>query len=191
VLELIVLLGAALFLLALFAFWGLAHWGIELELPPAEVLPLTELVTLSGVSYRRAERLFDARDYRFLACQPRLQAAARELERDRRQIALRWLGLVRNDLCNLERFRRILLACGVVTDLKTEWLLLKNRVSFHVVYVLLSVWIRLFGLYVAPRAHTALLASLGRISTLLARMLARLSPTQLDEVKQLWAVAQS
>lgn len=189
--ELILLLAAGLLLVAFFVVWVLGQWGVEVELPPAEVAQLTELVALKGVSYRRAERLFDAGDYRFLACQPLLKTAARVLEHDRRQIALHWLGLVRNDLRQLERFRRMLLACGATTDLKTEWLLLKNRLSFHAFHFLFSVWIRLFGLYAAPRAHTTLLSSLGRISTLLARILTRLSPMQLAELKQLWTAAQN
>jgi len=191
VFELILFLAAGLLLAALFLFWVLGQWGAEFELPPAHVARLTELVPLTGVSYQRAERLFDARDYRFLAAQPPLAKAARQLEQDRRQIALQWLQLVREDYARLLRFRRILVACGAPTDTRTEWRLLRERLAFLVLYGVLTLWIRLFGLYAAPRAHTALLNSLGLISTLLARMLTRLSHTQLAEVKQLWAPAQT
>lgn len=189
-LELILLLGAGLFLAALFLFWILGQWGAEFELPPAQVAHLTELVPLMGVSYQRAERLFDSRDYRFLAAQPALERTARQLEQDRRRIALQWLQLVREDYARLLRFRRILVACGAPTDPGTEWRLLRERLAFLVLYGVLTLWIRLFGLYAAPRAHTALLASLRQVSTLLAALLSRLSPSQLADLKEIWAAQQ-
>lgn len=189
-LELTLLLAAGLFLALFFFIWALGQWGIGLELPPPEVAHLTELVRLPGASYERAERLFDARDYRFLIMHPNLQSAARELERERRQAALLWLGLVHQDFRRLERFRSALMACGVHSDRPTEWRLLKNRLAFEVVHRILTLWIQMFGLYAAPRAHTALLASLRQASTLLAALLGRLSPSQLADLKEIWAAQQ-
>lgn len=185
--ELIILLMAGVLLAALFLFWSFAQWGTGFELPPAQVAQLVELLPLSGVSYERAERLFDARDYRFLASQARLQEAARQLERDRRQIALRWLKLLREDFDKLERFRRVLVAHGGATDPPAEWKLVANTIAFHFTHRLLTAWIHLFGLYAAPRAHTVLLAAVRHVSTILAGVLARLSPNQLAQVKQFWA----
>jgi len=189
--ELILLLGVGLFLVGLFAFWAFAQWGVAVELPPSEVAHIAGFVPLRGASYRRAERLFDARDYRFLAAQPALKEATRRLERDRRRIALEWLRLVREDYGHLLRFRRVLLACGAPTDAQTEWRLLRERLAFVFVHAVLTQWIRLFGLYAAPRAHTALLASLRQVSTLLAVLLGRLSPSQLADLKEIWAAQQS
>lgn len=185
-LELILLLAGGLLLVALFFFLALGQWGIGLELPPAQVAQLTDLVPLSGVSYSRAERLFDARDYRFLLSQARLREAARQLERGRRQAALLWLGLLREDVGKLQSFRRTLEACGVKTDPRTEWGLLSCVLCFHSLHRLLTLWVSLFGLYAAPRAHTALLDLVRRVATLLAGLLTHLSPGEFAEVKQSW-----
>ena len=185
-LELVVLLILGLVFVALFLFWVLGLWGVEFEFPPSQVARLTELVPLAAASHTRAERLFDARDYRFLTSHPRLRQAAHQLERDRRQTALVWLKLVGEDFGRLQQFRRTLVAFGAKTDLRTEWRLLTHAVSFHALRHLLAFWIRFFGLYAAPRAHTALLASVRRLSTNLASVLAHLSPSQLRELKQTW-----
>lgn len=189
-LELILVLGVGLLFVGLFAFWALSYLGGTRELAPSQVTELTEFVSLRGVSYQRAERLFDGRDYHFLAAQPLFKDAARQLERDRRHIALEWLRLVREDYMQLLRFRRALLTCGAPTDAKTEWRLLRERLAFVAVHRILTLWIRCSGLYAAPRAHTALLTSLRQVSTVLSALVGRLSSDQLAELKQVWAAQQ-
>lgn len=190
-LELIILLAAGLLLVGLFVFWALSQWERGVELRPAQVAPLLELVPLLAASHERAERIFDARDYRFLVSQPHLRQTAQQFECHRRETALLWLRLVREDFERLQQFHRTLVRCGARMDARTEWSLLLSVVSFRLFYGLLTVWIRVFGLYAAPRAHTALLGSIRRVSSLLADVLARLSPGQLAEVKQFWPAPES
>lgn len=185
--ELFILLIATLLLAALFLFWALGQRGVGVEPPPAQVAHLVELVPLSGVSYKRAERIFDPGDYRFLAAQPALKEAARELERDRRRAALLWLKLMREDFDKLQQLHRLLVACGARTSPRAEWALLMNSVQFVLLRGLLALWIRVFGLYATPRAHTALVGSAREVSSHVACTLARLSAGQLAEVKEKWA----
>lgn len=186
-LELLLLLAAAVFLFVFFLLWAFRQWGTSIEAPPVHESQLTELVLLSGVSYPRVERLFDPADYNFLAGDPRLRDVARQFERDRRQAALLWLRLLQEDFEKLRRFHRALVAYGAKTDLRTESRLTVDAIFFQVVRPLLTTWIGLFGLYAIPRAHLALLVSVRQLSSLLATLVARLSPAQLAEIKQSWS----
>ena len=189
-LELIILLVVGFVLAAMFVWWAVQLWGRNYEVPPAQVGELLQLLSLSGVSYRHVEQLFDAGDYRYLE-RLRLSEVARQLNRDRRQAALLWLGLLREDFVKLQRFHRILLACGASANPRAEWTFLVNSLSFRLSYALLAVWIRVFGLYAAPRAHTALVRLAYEMSSQVACVLARLPPAQLAEVKQRWAFRES
>lgn len=185
-LELTILLIAGLILAVLFVSWALNLSAGRLEVPPTQVGELHGLVPLSGVSCQQVEHLFDAGDYRYLECL-RLHDVARQLERDRRQAALLWLRLLREDLEKLRRFRRLLMVCGAKTNVQMEWAVFVNSISFHILHRLLDTWIRLFGLYATPRVHLALVRPAREVSSQVACVLARLSPAQLVEVKQKWA----
>lgn len=185
-LELTILMIAGLILAALFVSWALNLSAGRLEVPPAQVGELQGLVPLSGISYGQVEQLFDASDYRYLE-RLRLHDAAQQLERDRRQAALLWLRLLREDFDRLQQFRRLLTACGERTNPRMEWALLVNSTTSRLLNRILDVWIRLFGLYATPRVHLALVRPAREVSCQVACALARLSPNQLVEVKQKWA----
>lgn len=185
-LELTILLVAGAILAALFVLWGIELGAGEFEVAPVQLEDLFQLIPLPGISYAQFEQLFDARDYRYLE-RLRLHDVARQLERDRRQAALLWLRLLREDLDKLQQFRRLLVVCGARTSVRAEWALLTSFLSFRVWHGLLGLWIHLFGLYAPLRVHTALAGSAYRIFSQVACALARLSPTQLAEVKDRWA----
>jgi len=186
VLELTILLIVGLVLALLFLLLVANLGGRVPETPPAPAEELLGLVPLPGISCPHLDRLFDSTDYEFLSRQ-QLPEVARQLDRDRRQAALLWLGLLRQDFLKLRQFHRTLLACGARTSPRAEWALLVNSFSFRLSCPLLALWIRVFGLYAAPRVHTALLASLRHVSTVLAATLGRLSPDQLAQLKEAWA----
>lgn len=186
-LELTILLIAGLILAVLFVWWAVKLWASEFEVPPAQVEELLQLVPLAGISYSRVEQLFDAGDYCYLD-RLRLHYVARRLERDRRQVALLWLRLMREDFDKLQQFRRVVMACGASTSTRAEWTLLMNSLSFRLLHGFFAVWIRLFGLYATPRAHTALVGSARVVSSQVAAFLARLPPNQLAEVKHRWSL---
>ena len=177
---------AGLILAALFVSWALNLSAGRLQVPPAQVGELLHWVPLTGLSYEQADQLFDASDYRYLD-RLRLHDVAHQLERDRRQAALLWLKLMREDFDRLQKFRRLLTACGARTNARMEGALLLNSISFRLLHRLLDVWIRLFGLYATPRVYTALVRPAREVSSQVACILARLSPAQLVEVKQKWA----
>src|ERR1700737_3175331 len=64
---------------------------------------LLQLVELPGLGFRSFPLLFADSDYRMLSAEPRLLHLARQLRRDRRRIALKWLRSLRRDVLSLWR----------------------------------------------------------------------------------------
>ena len=118
----IVLVGFAVVGLVLFCtFLFIGFWdfpGKVKERPALEAVK--QMVKLDGLGFAGAALLSDDADYRALRSQPALRGTARKLRQDRRELSLLWIGLLRNDLKSLYRFRRFLVRNGAAAGLNEE-----------------------------------------------------------------------
>jgi len=110
-------LGLVLFCCFLFiGFWDFSE---QVNERPA-VEAVREMVKLEGLAFSGAALLSDDSDYRLLLSHPGLRATARKLWRDRRQLSLEWIRLLRQDLKALYRFRRFVVRSGAAAGWSEE-----------------------------------------------------------------------
>ena len=64
--------------------------------------------------------LFSDTDYRLLASEPQWRSLARELRKDRRDIALDWLRELQKDVFSMWRFRSFLTRLGVTVGMRND-----------------------------------------------------------------------
>ena len=79
-----------------------------------------KMAKLEGLAFAGARLLSDDTDYRLLLAQPALRRTARKLWRDRRDLSLEWIGMLRRDLKSLYRLRRFLVASGASSGINEE-----------------------------------------------------------------------
>lgn len=177
-------LGLALF--CCFLFIGLWDFPGEVSQPPA-VQAVRQMVKLDGLAFAGAPLLSDDTDYRMLLSHPALRETARKLRRDRRDLSLLWIGLLRKDLRALYRFRRFLVHRGAAAGLGEEMKILRA----FVLSLLLLEW----GGLVIRVAGPFALRGMGRrardvvevMSYAPALALSRIPQTGWPELEQSWA----
>ena len=108
-------------------------------------MQLKDFVELRALSFRNFSVLFSDSDCRILRAEPRFVRIARRLRRDRRRMALTWLGAVRSDVLLLWRLRRLLTAYGISQGLGEETATTASIVSILVFLSILRVCVFLFG----------------------------------------------
>lgn len=111
--QLLVLLciGCVIIMMAVRALLRMTRTS-TVDLRPAEG-ELSNLLKLRALSFKNFPRLFSDSDYRELRTEPKLVRTAEHLRRQRKRLALQWLGALRSDVLDLWRMRRLLIAYGV------------------------------------------------------------------------------
>jgi hypothetical protein len=109
---------------------------------------LLQLVELPGLGFRSFSLLFADSDYRMLLAEPRLLHLARQLRRDRRRIALKWLGSLRRDVLSLWRLRRLLTKYDVTRGVSEELTTVVQATTIVALISSLSLCVFLLGPFV-------------------------------------------
>lgn len=152
----------------------------------ASMKALEQIVSLAGPVSTNPEMLFDDSDYQMLRSDPQLQSLAREMRRDRRQIILLWLKLLREDVKTLWRFRRLLVRNGISVHLAEE-LHIATTAVFALIYL---SGLRALISVVGPFALPALLRLAGHLveatSQLCAQLLSRVPLSMRAEIERQW-----
>ncbi len=182
--ELVTLIALGGALLTLFA-WMLIR-GEAADRTPADVLRITRILDLPALSFRQADRLFDASDFEFLAGHPGQVAVTERLRRDRRILALGWLRQLQLDTLTLWRFRGVITRCGLSPGLGDEF-----RVAFQAIHTLtllalLRSLVYAFGPFTAALMVQASVGHVEQISRACARPLEAISAAKLSEVQNRW-----
>jgi hypothetical protein len=113
---------------------------------PDSAAELSRMLRLSSLDFD-ATNLFSEADYLLLASEARLRSLARELSRDRRDIALEWLRELQRDVFCMWRFRSFLTRLGVATSVAGELSEAARSLLLMSLLCALRVSIRLFGPY--------------------------------------------
>jgi len=186
--ELILLLAVGAAFLALFGAALVRGRPRRIE-EPQDVFALTRVVRLPALAFPNPSMLFDPADYRRLAVQPGMAAVARELRHDRRRLVLLWLGMLREDVLTLWRFRRLLTRYGVSSGLGEEAHVALSAMLTLGLLAMLRGCVRVAG----PFAVVAMLDGAGTraetASRRCAAMLHRLPAARLPEIQRAWLAA--
>ncbi len=147
---------------------------------------LFEMVSLPGLSFRHADRLFDPADYSMLLSRPQLAQVARQLWRDRRNLVLLWLAMMQHDVLSLWRFRRLLTRYGVSRGLGEELLVAATALGTLAFLLAVRVAVALAGPFALVAFLTKVRGCVERLSTSCATHLERLPTLRWGEVAEAW-----
>ena len=182
--------------LVLFTVLGFALFGsfifIALRDSPktlpdsSAVLAVGQIINLEGSSFANARRLLDDTDYQVLCSNPDLRRLAARLRDDRRQLALTWLSLLRNDLLTLWRFRRFLIQRGVPSSLGEELRTVRALVLSLVLLKFMRLSIRTAGPFALPRATRQAGQLVDSMSKGAALVLGRIPAAGWAEIERSW-----
>ena len=116
-LLLMAFIGILLLCFALFALGRKSRTKSE-DCSDSEV-ELLRMLRLGSLEFD-ATILFSDTDYRLLASEPQWRSLARELRKDRRDIALDWLRELQKDVFSMWRFRSFLTRLGVTVGMRND-----------------------------------------------------------------------
>lgn len=106
---------------------------------------LGELIELRALRFKNFPRLFSDSDYRSLRSEPRLVRSAELLRKDRRRLALRWLGALRSDVLALWRLRRLLTSYGISQGAGPELAMTVRALVILAAIAVIRVGVFVFG----------------------------------------------
>ncbi|MFQ5696149.1 MAG: hypothetical protein ACE5HB_09185 [Terriglobia bacterium] len=183
--ELTLYLIAGVVLLLLFLFWFLrGRPGSADREAPLE--NFEKIVSLQSVPFDKAHLVFDPADYKRLHSIPRLRPLARQLRRDRREMALLWLASMQEDVRNLWRFRRLLVRNGVSTTLGEEARVGAASVLALFALLTLRFLVLLAGPFVLPPFLLWARRRVEATRTLCAELLSRVPRSSWPEIESQW-----
>jgi hypothetical protein len=115
-------IAAFAFLLVLGLGWFLLLFpGRDGTLRKAEPTEKLAIAGLSAVDSSQLDMIFGVDDYRKLRTRPELKSTCVRLRRDRRRIALLWLGDLQRDVHLVWEFRRFLVGNGLTVTVRDEF----------------------------------------------------------------------
>ena len=180
------LIAGAVFLLLFLAWFITGRPKVSDE--TEHMKELDQIVSLAGLASTDSELIFDDSDYRMLQSNSHLQPLAREMRRDRREIALLWLKLLQDDVRTLWRFRRLLVRNGISVRLSEELHIASTAVLALTYLSVLRVVISVVG----PFALPALLRQAGKLVEAgchsCAQLLSRVPLSMRPEIERQWAI---
>jgi hypothetical protein len=147
---------------------------------------LRRMVSLPGLDFTHSRVLFDEADYCSIASEPRFKAIAEQLRRDRRRMALAWLGLLRGDVHTLWRFRRLLTRFGVSTKAKEESAVAGTAIRLLLSLFCLRAVVAIFGPFAFASAAAKVRDRVRGFSSYCGGMLARLPAYKLTQLESDW-----
>ncbi len=155
-LLLMAFIGILLLCFALFALGRKSRTKSE-DCSDSEV-ELLRMLRLGSLEFD-ASILFSDTDYRLLASEPQLRSLARELRKDRRDIALDWLRELQKDVFSMWRFRSFLTRLGVTVGMRNELSEAFRSLLLLSLLCVVRVSVRLLGPYTFGRTAVSVRTS--------------------------------
>lgn len=177
---------------SLFAFaWLCVFFLVFLKSKRALTLDESEvrdsIAGISAASARDISPIFDDKDYQKLRARRELKSVWIELRRDRRRIALSWLGRLQREVGIVWEFRRFLAANHFAVTVREE-IEIGCTACFALLYLRVA-WVIVFAC--GPFALRGILRSSGapvqRLSYRAARLLARAPAAARAQLEEQWA----
>jgi len=168
-----------------FILLGLQGPG-RMDTDHAALAAVTQMINLEGTSFIRGDLLMDDADYRVLRSNPDLRSVASQMRRDRRELALLWIGTLLGDLKTLRRFRRFLILHGAPTSFHEEWLILRNLFSAIIFLNVLRISVITFGPFAFSRISRRASHPVDVVSGTLAHVLGRIPSASWPDLHRAW-----
>jgi len=141
---------------------------------------------LSATNVRSFDMLFDDRDYRILRAAPELKAVCAKFRRDRRRIALLWLGGLQKDVLLVWEFRRFLVRNGLRVTFREEAAIALAGCFALLYLAAMHGVVFTCGPFALARTIRAARVPVERLSIQGAGLLARVPPPMRAQLAQRW-----
>ncbi len=181
-------IGAVLFVTSIY---------VLIRVPPREQVNshtmevLVRIVPLPGLEFPHASTFFQETDYDWVLRTTGKRHIAKQLERDRRRLALTWLRQVQEDVLALWRFRRYLTLCGMSATIGEELSIGVKAVQILVYLEFLRIFVALFGPFALARLVPRVRGGARGFSQSCGAVLGRIPMYKLAELASAWQKLQS
>ena len=135
--------------------------------------------------------LFSDTDYRLLASEPQLRSLARELRKDRRDIALDWLREFQKDVFSMWRFRSFLTRLGVTVGMRNELSEAFRSLLLLSLLCVVRVSVRLLGPYAFGKTAVTVRTSVENLKRSCVATLSNLPREQWPQIAAEWQRVQA
>jgi hypothetical protein len=145
-----------------------------------------QMVSLQGLSFKRAEQLLESDEYQLLKSTPELAQVAKLYRKERKELVLMWISLLHRDVKTLWSFRRFLVRSGVPATLSEEADIFSTAVMAVTFLGFMYAFTSVFGPFAFSNATGSVRLLVERISSASARILERLPQSGWPEVERSW-----
>ena len=187
-LLLMAFIGILLLCFALFALGRKSRTKSE-DCSDSEV-ELLRMLRLGSLEFD-ATILFSDTDYRLLASEPQLRSLARELRKDRRDIALDWLRELQKDVFSMWRFRSFLTRLGVTVGMRNELSEAFRSLLLLSLLCVVRVSVRLLGPYAFGKTAVTVRTSVENLKRSCVATLSNLPREQWPQIAAEWQRVQA
>lgn len=152
---------------------------------------LLRMLRLGSLEFDATTILFSDADYRLLASEPQLRSLARELRKDRRDIALDWLRELQKDVFSMWRFRSFLTRLGVTVGMRNELSEAFRSLLLLSLLCVVRVSVRLLGPYAFGKTAVTVRTSVENLKRSCAATLSNLPREQWPQIAAEWQRVQA
>jgi hypothetical protein len=186
------MIGLLLFISAgvalLITFLALALQGPpRMDADASALSAVGQMVILGGTSFVQGDRLLDDAEYGVLRSNPDLHFVAARFRKDRKDLALLWVGTLLNDVKALWRFRRFLIQRGAPTSLGEEWAILRSFIGALILLNLLRLSVTTLGPFAFSRMAGHACRSVDVMSHAAATVLHRIPSNGWPDLERAWS----
>jgi len=135
--------------------------------------------------------LFSDTDYRLLASEPQWRSLARELRKDRRDIALDWLRELQKDVFSMWRFRSFLTRLGVTVGMRNDLSEAFRSLLLLSLLCVVRVSVRLLGPYAFGKTAVAVRTSVENLKRSCVATLSNLPRERWPQIAAEWQRVQA
>ncbi len=135
--------------------------------------------------------LFSDTDYRLLASEPQWRSLARELRKDRRDIALDWLRELQKDVFSMWRFRSFLTRLGVTVGMRNELSEAFRSLLLLSLLCVVRVSVRLLGPYAFGKTAVTVRTSVENLKRSCVATLSNLPRERWPQIAAEWQRVQA
>jgi len=187
-LLLMAFIGILLLCFALFALGRKSRTKSE-DCSDSEV-ELLRMLRLGSLEFD-ATILFSDTDYRLLASEPQWRSLARELRKDRRDIALDWLRELQKDVFSMWRFRSFLTRLGVTVGMRNELSEAFRSLLLLSLLCVVRVSVRLLGPYAFGKTAVTVRTSVENLKRSCVATLSNLPRERWPQIAAEWQRVQA
>ena len=187
-LLLMAFIGILLLCFALFALGRKSRTKSE-DCSDSEV-ELLRMLRLGSLEFD-ATILFSDTDYRLLASEPQWRSLARELRKDRRDIALDWLRELQKDVFSMWRFRSFLTRLGVTVGMRNDLSEAFRSLLLLSLLCVVRVSVRLLGPYAFGKTAVTVRTSVENLKRSCVATLSNLPRERWPQIAAEWQRVQA